>query len=142
GRARCFPPGSKGPDRRQQKTRRRPGFSTLAAARPRSLAARDQAAWSALMRAVMRLLCRAALFLWIRPRALNRSSSGCAALKASWAPAASLASSALSTFLTAVRIIERWLLLRMLRTTACLARFFEDLMLATMNSWMARPGRV
>ena len=51
------------------------------------------------------------------------------------APAASLASSALSTFLTAVRSIERWLALRALRTTACLARFFADLMLATRESW-------
>src|SRR5690606_3809829 len=127
---------------RQQKTRHRPGFSMIATTRPRGRAPWDQAALSALMRAVRRLLWRAALFLWIRPRALNRSSSGCAALKASWAPAASLASSALITFLTAVRSIERWLLLRMLRTTACLARFLEDLMLATMNSWMARTCRV
>src|SRR3546814_11833333 len=94
------------------------------------------------MRAVRRLLWRAALFLWIRPRALNRSSSGWADLKASWAPTASLASSALRTFLTEVRSIDRWLLLRRLRTTACLARFFEDLMLATLYSWMARGCRV
>src|SRR5690606_11532830 len=95
---------------------------------------RQAALASALMRAARRLLWRAALFLWIRPRALKRSSSGSAALKASCAPAASLASSALSTFLTAVRICERWLLLRRLRTTACLARFLEDLMLATVGS--------
>src|SRR3546814_19873934 len=94
------------------------------------------------MRAVRRLLGRAALFLWIRPRALNRSSSGWADLKASWAPTASLASSAFRPFLTEVRSIERWLMLRRLRTTACLARFFEDLMLATMFSWMARGCRV
>jgi hypothetical protein len=37
----------------------------------------------------------------------------------------------LSTFLTAVRSIERWLALRALRTTVCLARFLADLMLAT-----------
>src|SRR5690606_14001185 len=139
-RAKCAPASA---GRRQQKTRRRPGFSTLASTRPVGRGVPDQAAaLSALMRAVRRLLWRAALFLWIRPRALERASSGWAAVEASWAPAASLASRALSTFLTAVRIIERWLLLRMLRTTACLARFLEDLMLATMNSWMARRGRV
>ena len=32
------------------------------------------------------------------------------------------------------RSIERWAALRALRTTACLARFFADLMLATMES--------
>src|SRR5690606_9202062 len=51
--------------------------------------------------------------------------------KASVAPAASLASSALITFLTAVRSCERWATLRALRTTVCLARFLADLMLAT-----------
>ena len=40
-------------------------------------------------------------------------------------------SMAFSTFLTEVRSIERWAALRALRTTACLARFLEDLMLAT-----------
>src|SRR5690606_21065131 len=83
------------------------------------------------MRAVRRLLCRAALLRWIRPRALERSRIGWATSNAARAPAASLASSALSTFLTAVRSIERWLALRALRTTACLARFLDDLMLAT-----------
>src|SRR3546814_10742759 len=55
---------------------RRPGFSTVATTRPAGRAKRGQAVWSALMRAVRRLLWRAALFLWIRPRALNRSGSG------------------------------------------------------------------
>src|SRR5690554_8086631 len=96
----------------------------------------DQAAASsALIRAFRRLLWRAALLRWIRPRAPKRSSSGWADLKASWAPAASLASSALITFFTAVRSCERWLALRWLRTTACLARFLDDLMLATAGSW-------
>ena len=94
-----------------------------------------QAACSALMRAVRRLLWRAALFLWIRPRALKRSRIGWATANAALAPAASLASIALSTFLTAVRSIERWAALRALRTTVCLARFLADLMLATMESW-------
>src|SRR6478672_6968180 len=96
---------------------------------------RPQAACSALMRAVRRLLWRAALFLWIRPRELKRSRIGWATANAALAPAASLASIALITFLTAVRSIERWAALRALRTTACLARFFADLMLATMESW-------
>src|SRR5690606_1192608 len=112
----------------------RPGCSGCAAGR----ASGDQAALAvarALMRALRRLLWRAALFLWIRPRALRRSSSGWAALKASCAVATSLASSALITFFTAVRSIERWLLLRWLRTMVCLARFLADLMLATLESW-------
>src|SRR5690554_1076817 len=101
------------------------------------------AASSALIRALRRLLWRAALLRWIRPRAPKRSSNGWAAAKASCAPAASLASSALVTFFTAVRSCERWLLLRWLRTTACLARFLEDLMLATMESWnLGVVGRV
>ena len=41
------------------------------------------------------------MFLWIRPRELKRSRIGWATSKAALAPAASLASSALSTFLTA-----------------------------------------
>src|SRR3546814_2779711 len=106
---------------------RRPGFSTVATTRPAGRAKRGQAVWSALMRAVRRLLWRAALFLWIRPRALNRSSSGWADLKASWAPTASLASSALRTFLTEVRRLQRWVLLRRFGTTAGLARFFGGL---------------
>src|SRR5690606_27947433 len=95
--------------------------------------AATQAACSALMRAVRRLLWRAALLRWIRPRALKRSRMGWATSNAALAPAASLASIALSTFLTAVRSIERWAALRALRTTACLARFLDDLMLATGN---------
>src|SRR5699024_5826554 len=126
----AFPPG-------KRKARPRPGF-------PLKRCALDQAAASsALIRAFRRLLWRAALLRWIRPRAPKRSSSGWAALKASWAPAASLASSAWSTFFTAVRSCERWLLLRWLRTTACLARFLEDLMLATVESWnLGVVGRV
>src|SRR3546814_9305171 len=119
-----------------------PGFSAVATTRPAGRARRGQAVWSALMRAVRRLLWRAALFLWVRPRALNRTSSGWGDLKASWAPTAALGSSALGTFLTEVRSIERWPLLRRLRTTACLARFFEDLVLAQMYSWMGRGCRV
>jgi hypothetical protein len=42
------------------------------------------------------------------------------------------------TFLTAVRSMERWLALRALRTTVCLARFLADLMLATEGSWIRR----
>ncbi len=92
----------------------------------------DQAAvFSALMRALMRLLWRAALLRWIRPRAEKRSRIGTAVLYAASAAAASLASSALITRFTAVRSIERWLVLRALRTTVCLARFLADLMLAT-----------
>src|SRR6478735_9917060 len=83
------------------------------------------------MRAVRRALWRAALFLWIRPRAAKRSSSGCAVTNAANAASASLASSALMTFLTAVRSMERWATLRSLRTTVCLARFLADLILAT-----------
>ena len=104
-------PASTGPCRAgSKKPGREPGFSTMR----RQLPARDRIRrpCSALMRAVRRLLWRAALFLWIRPRALKRSRIGCATAKAAWAPAASLASSALSTFLTAVRSIERWLVLR------------------------------
>src|SRR3546814_1789910 len=37
-------------NRRQQKTRRRPGFSTVATTRPAGRARRGQAVWSALMR--------------------------------------------------------------------------------------------
>src|SRR5690606_32229353 len=107
---------------RQQKTRRRPGFSMPDALRHQGDRA-DQAALMALMRAVRRLLWRAALFLWIRPRALKRSRIGWATAKAASAPAASLASRALRTFLTAVRSCERWAVLRALRTTVCLARF-------------------
>src|SRR5690606_37950288 len=116
--------------RQTRKTRPKPGFSRRAGS-----AVDQAAALSALMRAVRRLLCRAALFLWIRPRELKRSSSGWATAKAASAPAASLASSALITFLTAVRSCERWAVLRALRTTVCLARFWADLMLATMGSW-------
>src|SRR5688572_30627358 len=87
------------------------------------------------MRAVRRLLWRAALFLWIKPRELKRSRIGWATLKAFSAPAASFSPRALSTFFTAVRSIERWLALRALRTTVCLARFLADLMFATANSW-------
>src|SRR5690606_30221586 len=115
---------------RQQKTRPKPGFS-----RCLQPVAGQAAALSALIRAVRRLWCRAALFLWIRPRELKRSSSGWATAKAASAPAASLASSALITFFTAVRSCERWAVLRALRTTVCLARFWADLMLATMGSW-------
>src|SRR3546814_7700048 len=114
-------------NRRQQKPRRRPGFSTVATTRPAGRARRGQAVWSALMRAVRRLLWRAALFLWIRPRALNRSSSGWADLKASWAPTAAFGSSAMRTFLTGGSSIERWLVLRRVRTAGCLGGFFEDL---------------
>ena len=116
--------------RRQQKSPPRRGFFSRrrrACVKPAAQAAAD----SALMRAVRRLLWRAALFLWIRPRELKRSRIGWATSKAASAPAASLASRALSTFLTAVRSIERWLALRALRTTVCLARFLADLMLAT-----------
>ena len=58
---------------------------------------------------------------------------GWATAKAAWAPAASLASSAFSTFLMEVRSIERWPVLRSLRTTACLARFLADLIFATVG---------
>src|SRR5690606_41827161 len=94
------------------------------------------------MRAVRRLLWRAALLRWIRPRALKRSRMGWAMSNAALAPAASLASIALSTFLTAVRSIERWAALRALRTTACLARLLDDLMLATGNPGNLVCGRV
>src|SRR5690606_34291418 len=96
---------------------------------------RDQACLRALMWALRRLLWRAALFLWIRPRAEERSRIGWAAADAASAPAASLASRALRTFFTAVRSIERWLALRELRTRVCLARFLADLMWATEGSW-------
>src|SRR5690606_33877949 len=92
-------------------------------------------ALSALMRAVRRLLWRAALFLWIRPRELERASDGGAAAQAASAAAAWFGSSGLTTFLTAVRSCERCAVLRALRTTVCLARFWADLMLATMGSW-------
>src|SRR3546814_1076123 len=114
-------------NRRQQKTRRRPGFSTVATTRPAGRAKRGQAVWSALMRAVRRLLWRAALFLWGPAGGLDRSSSGWGGLKGSSAPTASLASSALRTFLTEVRSIERCALLRQVRTPARLPRFLEDL---------------
>src|SRR5688572_19768803 len=71
----------------------------------------------------------------MRPRELKRSRIGCATAKAVSAPAASFSPRALSTFFTAVRSIERWLALRALRTTVCLARFLADLMFATANSW-------
>src|SRR5690348_9838213 len=67
-----------------------------------------------------------------------RSSRGCALARAVSAPAASLASSAFTTFLTAVRSIERWATLRALRTTVCLARFLADLMLATREILVGR----
>ena len=86
---------------------------------------------SALIRALRRLLCRAALFWWINPRADMRSRIGCAALSASRAASASLLLSAFTTFLTAVRSIERWATLRALRAMVCLARFCADLILAT-----------
>ena len=71
--------------------------------------------------------------MWIKPRAAKRSSSGWAAAIAVTAPSASFACRALSTFLTEVRSMERWLLLRALRTMVCLARFLADLILATME---------
>src|SRR3546814_14295708 len=96
--------------------------------------------WSALMRAVRRLLWRAALFLWIRPRALNPSSSGWADLEASWAPTAALASSALRTFFTEVRSIQRWRLFRRVRPTACLAALLRGFSLVHNFSFLARGG--
>src|SRR5690606_2903786 len=98
----------------------------------------DQAAaFAALMRAFRRALWRAALFLWIRPRELNRSRIGWAILNASSAATTSFWPRALRTLLTEVRSIERWLAWRALRTTVCLARFLADLMLATII-----PGRL
>ena len=67
---------------------------------------------------VRRLLWRAALFLWMKPCAEMRSMIGTAAFNADSAPGWSPASMALTTFLMAVRSIERTLELWALRLSA------------------------
>src|SRR5688572_17706586 len=83
------------------------------------------------MRAVRRLLWREALFLWMRPLVALESSVEVAACSAASAPDLSPDSISLITFLTEVRISERWETLCWLRFTAWRARFFADLMFAT-----------
>src|SRR5688572_18870531 len=82
------------------------------------------------MRAVRRLLWREALFLWIRPLPALESSDEEADFSAASAAALLPPSISFRTFLTDVRICERWLTLCWLRFTAWRARFFADLMLA------------
>src|SRR5688572_23983371 len=77
-----------------------------------------------------RLLWRDALFLWIRPFEALESSDEVALCSAASAFALLPPSISFRTFLTDVRICERWLTFCWLRLTAWRARFFADLILA------------
>ena len=67
--------------------------------------------YRALMWAFSRDLCRAALFLAMRPFATERSMAGTAALRADCADALSPVEIAFRTLLMALRTWERWLAL-------------------------------